>query len=330
MDPAEALFAALQQGDRSALGRAITLVESTRTADQETGRALLRMCKPGDAPTGRIGITGIPGAGKSTLIDALGLLLIDHGHRVAVLAVDPSSARTGGSILGDKTRMERLSQRTEAFIRPTAAAGHLGGAARRTREAILLCEAAGYDRILVETVGTGQNELEADAISDVSVLLMVAGTGDELQGIKRGIMESADIIAFTKCEGAMRAQAERARRELKGALDLMPARPSGKRAEVILTSALEGDGLPELTESLQQLIAEGHSTGYLAHRRKEQAVQWLDHAISDGLRAAFERSGAVAQALPALKQAVRNSEMSPFEAADELLRLFRTDGEPLP
>ncbi|MFZ1692579.1 MAG: methylmalonyl Co-A mutase-associated GTPase MeaB, partial [Flavobacteriales bacterium] len=210
----------LRQGDRAALGRAITLIESGRQADESAAQELISACLPWSGNALRLGITGIPGVGKSTLIDALGIWLIGQGHRVAVLAIDPSSARSGGSILGDKTRMERLSQHEAAFIRPSPTSGMLGGVARRTREAIILCEAAGYDRILIETVGAGQNELEVDQLADLNLLLLIAGAGDELQGIKRGIMESADVIAFTKCDGDARTAAEAARRDLRGAIQL--------------------------------------------------------------------------------------------------------------
>ncbi len=330
MDARDGLFAALRAGDRSALARAITLVESTREGDAAEARALVEQCLPHSGGGARIGITGIPGAGKSTLIDALGLLLIARGHRVAVLAIDPSSARTGGSILGDKTRMERLGQRSEAFIRPTAAAGHLGGAGRRTREAIVLCEAAGYDRIIVETVGTGQNELEADAITDVNVLLMVAGTGDELQGIKRGIMETADAIAIAKCDEGTQSRGEQARRELLGALQLLPPRPSGARAQVLLTSALTGLGMEPLLAAIEGLVEQARATGYLGERRRAQALGWMEHELAEGLRDLLARHPGVAAALPAMRDAVMQGTKSPSAAAEELLRLFRTGGAPLP
>jgi LAO/AO transport system kinase len=330
MHSVEALVAGLRDGDRTALAKAITLVESTRAADSGLARELVERCLPWSGVGARIGITGIPGAGKSTLIDDLGLRLIARGHRVAVLAIDPSSARSGGSILGDKTRMERLAQRPEAFIRPTAAGGHLGGVARRSREAIVLCEAAGFDRVIVETVGTGQNELEADAITDASVLLMVAGTGDDLQGIKRGIMEAADLIAFTKCDGGMQERAAHARRELLSALQLMPARPSGKRADVLLTSATTGQGMEALTDALEALLQQARVSGVLEERRREQALAWLEHALADGLRTLFNQDASVAAALPGLRQAVREGGTSPFAAAETLLRLFRTGGAPLP
>lgn len=320
----------LLAGDRTALARAITQVESSRPEASRAARDLVEACLPRTGNALRLGITGIPGAGKSTLIDALGSAMVEQGHRVAVLAIDPSSASSGGSILGDKTRMERLSQSEQAFIRPTAAGGHLGGVARRTREAMVLCEAAGYDRIIVETVGTGQNELEVDGMTDLNILLLVAGTGDELQGIKRGIMESADAIAFTKCDGDARERSEAASRDLHHALQLLPKRPSGRRAEVMLTSAITGKGIAELLHHAEELFRQDRESGYLPVRRREQAVKWMDQAITDGLRDLFRGDTTIASALPRLREAVRDGHMSPFAASDELIRLFRKDGAPLP
>ena len=325
-----ALLEALRGGDRSALARAITLAESRSATDAADARALVEACLPLSGSALRLGITGIPGVGKSTLIDALGLRLIAQGHRVAVLAIDPSSARSGGSILGDKTRMERLAQRDEAFIRPTPAGGVLGGVARRTREAIILCEAAGYDRILVETVGTGQNELEADRITDLNLLLLIAGAGDELQGIKRGIMESADLIAFTKCDGDASQRAATARRDLLGAIQLLPPRASGRRPEVLLTSAVQGDGITELAARIEALHAEDRASGHLRAKRSEQSLHWLDQSITFGLSEAFSADQRVQVAMPALREAVRAGTMSPSAAAKELLTLFRTGAAPRP
>lgn len=312
------------------MGRAITLVESGRETDASLARSLVEACIPHSGGGLRLGITGIPGVGKSTLIDALGTWMIDQGHRVAVLAIDPSSARSGGSILGDKTRMERLAVNDAAFIRPTATGGNLGGVARRTREAIVLCEAAGYDRVLVETVGTGQNELEVDHITDLNVLLMIAGAGDELQGIKRGIMESADLIAFTKADGTARERAEAARRELRGAIDLLPIRPSGRHPELLLTSAISGEGIAELGDRIEALHRENTGSGYRDERRSAQASHWLDQALSDGLRSLLQLDPAVMGAMAEARSSVRSGAKSPFKAAEELLELFRKGAAPLP
>lgn len=322
----EALFEALRSGDRSALGRALTLVESTRPSDHARAMDLLERCLPHAGRALRMGITGVPGVGKSTLIDALGVALIDAGHRVAVLAVDPSSARTSGSILGDKTRMERLSRSEQAFIRPTATAGKLGGVARSTREAIVLCEAAGYDRILVETVGTGQNELDVDRMTDLNLLLMLAGAGDELQGIKRGIMETADAIALTKSEGDNLPRAKAARQDLRNAVMYLPVRDSGRHPEVLLVSALQGSGIQELLAHLEGLYRSDCENGRLAARRSEQALHWLHQAMHDGLLERFHGDPAIVRWAPAVEAAVRSGTLSPFQGAQDLLEAFLSKG----
>jgi LAO/AO transport system kinase len=312
----------LLSGDRSALGRAITLIESTRPADQEAARSLLRDCYPRAGNSLRIGITGIPGVGKSTLIDALGLEMIRLGHKVAVLAIDPSSQRNSGSILGDKTRMDRLSNNPQAFIRPTATGGVLGGIARRTKETTIVCEAAGYDRILIETVGVGQSEYEVDHICDINVLLMIAGAGDELQGIKRGIMEAADLIAFTKADGDGAARAEASSRELKQALSLLPARPSGRKPEVLLTDSLTGKGIAALAEHIELLYVADRSNGHMQDRRKAQDLHWLDQLLHEGLIDHFDRDPRMKEKRSNLEQEISTGKKDPIEAAEELLRSF--------
>ncbi len=320
----------LRNGDRAALGRAITLVESNRPEDQARARELLSACQPPSVPAQRVGITGIPGVGKSTLIDALGTAQVKAGHRVAVLAVDPTSQRSGGSILGDKTRMERLSQLDAAFVRPTAAGGTLGGVARRTRETILLCEAAGYDRILVETVGVGQSEWEVDRMTDINLLLMIAGAGDELQGIKRGIMESADLVVLTKVEGEQRSRAEAAARDLRNAIQLLPVRPSGEHPPVLLVSALSGEGIHALAAELEDRHARAQQDGLLQARRQGQARHWMQHAVLEGLRDRLTNDPLVAGHYAELASAVEAGTMSPFDAADAVLALFRTGDAPRP
>ncbi|MCW5900509.1 MAG: methylmalonyl Co-A mutase-associated GTPase MeaB [Flavobacteriales bacterium] len=322
-----AIIEGILRKDRAALARAITLVESQRPVDRRTARALLEQVMPAAGKAFRIGITGIPGVGKSTLIEALGMSLIGAGHRVAVLAVDPSSGRGHGSILGDKTRMERLAQQDAAFIRPTPSGGALGGVARRTREAILLCEAAGHDRVLIETVGVGQSELEVDQLCDLNVLLMIAGAGDELQGIKRGIMESADLVVFTKCDAAGDA-ASSAARDTRNALALLPPRPGGRRPDVVLTDALTGRGIAELVDKLEALRQTDEGSGHTAHRRREQDVHWMRTMAEEDLLERFRGDDRVMAGSSRLEQAVREGKLSPQQAALMLLEVFRTGGAP--
>jgi LAO/AO transport system kinase len=315
---------------RMALGRAITLVESERPADRTLANALIEQSLPLAGRSLRLGVTGIPGVGKSTLIDALGMELIDRGHRVAVLAVDPSSARSGGSILGDKTRMERLSLSDAAFIRPTATGGDLGGVARRTRETIALCEAAGFDRILVETVGVGQSELEVDRMTDLTLLLMIAGAGDELQGIKRGIMEAADLIALTKSDTDTDNKGRAAVNDLRNAIGLLPPRPSGRQPEVLVTSAVSGQGIAGLCDRIEQLHAADTESGYLRQRRQDQDLHWLRRSVQDGMMLALQNDDRVQAAWALLETDVSAGRRSPSSAAEELIALFRTGGAPLP
>jgi GTPase len=271
----------------------------------------------------RVGITGVPGAGKSTLIDRLGLHLIhQHGERVAVLTVDPSSPITGGSILGDKTRMERLFQEEGAFIRPSAARGHLGGVARRTRETMLLCEAAGYQNILIETVGVGQSETAVRAMTDFFLLLLIPGAGDELQGIKRGIMETADAIAVNKADGDNLPKAERTRTEYAGALHLFMASPDGWTPHVLTCSAFTGEGIAEIWQMILQHRRQLEGNGAFAQRRARQALDWTQELVLQDLHQELLSHPAVARLLPELENAVRDGKLSPFAASRELLRLF--------
>jgi LAO/AO transport system kinase len=319
----ESLFHALRSGERSALARGITLVESTRPEDQDVARDLVRRCLPFSGGAHRIGITGIPGAGKSTLIDVLGMRMVEEGHKVAVLAIDPSSSRSGGSILGDKTRMERLAQEPKAFIRPSPTGGTLGGVGRRTRETIILCEATGHDRVLIETVGIGQNELSVDSMTDLNVLLMIGGAGDELQGIKRGIMEAADIIALTKTDGENEQRNAQAAQDLRQALQLMPPRSHGARAPVLLCSALQNKGITELLAQIEELAMGLGATGYTRQRRREQDHWWLRSTIEEALLTGFFNDPRVQAALPAVEAEMDKGDRSPFDAAAELLRLYK-------
>ena len=326
--PVQPLVAAVQSGDRGALARAITLIESTAEGQQEEAQALLEALLP-HARTGiRFGITGIPGVGKSTLIDALGIHLIGSGHQVAVLAVDPSSTRSGGSILGDKTRMERLAVNDAAFVRPSATGGAMGGVTRRTWEATILCEAAGYDRVIIETVGVGQSELAVDRMTDLNVLMMIAGAGDELQGIKRGIMEMADVVVLNKCDGANTKACASARNDLLQAIQLMPARSNGRRPYVLLCSATEGTGIAELALHLEQMADEDKTNGAFAERRRAQWTARLDSAIHDELSMAFARDEGVQAMRASLAVQVADGLLSPARAAARSVALFRTGGAP--
>lgn len=307
-------------GERSVLARAITLVESILPKDQYLAEDLLAAVLPKTGKARRVGITGVPGAGKSTFIDALGMHLIqDCREKVAVLSVDPSSPISGGSILGDRTRMERLSVDQSAFIRTSPARGHLGGVGRRTRETILLCEAAGYQNILVETIGVGQSETAVRSMTDFFLLIMLAGAGDELQGIKRGILEMIDCMVINKADGDNVAKAETARACYANALHLFPATPDGWTPPVLTISSLTGKGIAEVWRIVLEHRTRLEANGYLATRRKQQALEWMRELISDGLTQLFQATPAVAARLPLLEDAVRNNKLTPAAAARSLL-----------
>jgi LAO/AO transport system kinase len=311
-------------GDRIVLARAITLVESNLPSDGELAARLLDALLPHTGASLRVGITGVPGVGKSTFIDALGMHLIrGRGENVAVLSVDPSSPISGGSILGDKTRMERLAIEERAFIRPSPAQGHLGGVARRTRETMLLCEAAGYRNILVETIGVGQSETAVRSMTDFFLLLMLAGAGDELQGMKRGIIEMLDGMAINKADGDNKSKAERARIEYAGALHLLPASADGWTPRVLTCSAIGGDGIVPVWDMILAHRELLESNGCLARNRNRQALQWMDELMTLGLEDLFQRNRAVAARLPQLRAEVQAGRTTPFAASRELLALFR-------
>lgn len=314
--------------DRMVLARAITLVESGLAPDQELAAQVLDGILPHTGKSRRAGITGVPGAGKSTFIDTLGMHLIrERGERVAVLSVDPSSPISGGSILGDKTRMERLSVEDAAFIRPSPARGHPGGVARHTRETLLLCEAAGFDNVLVETVGVGQSETAVRSMTDFFLLLMIPGAGDELQGIKRGILEMVDAVAVNKADGDNKPRAHRARAEYAAALRLFPAASGGWRPPVLTCSALTGEGVPRVWEIALEHRRHMEECGLLAVRRSTQALDWLHELIALGLRDRFRADPAVGRRLPEIEAAVRESRATAFGAARELLELFQKKKE---
>jgi LAO/AO transport system kinase len=318
----DALAAGVRSARRRDLGRAITLVESTRPEDRALADALLSRLSPGPTTTHRVGITGVPGVGKSTLIEALGLHLCAHGHRVAVLAVDPSSARSGGSILGDKTRMTELSRHPSAFIRPTPAAGALGGVARHTRETIAVVEAAGYDVVLVETVGVGQSEVMVAHMVDTFVVLALAGGGDELQGIKRGILELCDLLAITKADGANVPAARNARGEYARALALVPPRDAAWSPRVLTCSAVTGEGLSDLWHAVAAHRQALEQAGAWEGRRAEQRVRWLWQALETSLVDRLRADPAVAAALAGIQAEVRAGTVSPDRAAEQLLLTF--------
>ncbi|SET51638.1 methylmalonyl Co-A mutase-associated GTPase MeaB [Oceanicella actignis] len=321
---ADELASRLEAGDRRALARAITLVESTRADHRRAALALVSRLYPKAGSAMRIGLSGTPGVGKSTFIESFGMMLVERGLKVAVLAVDPSSARTGGSILGDKTRMERLSRRPEAFIRPSPSRAELGGVARRTRETILLCEAAGFDVVLVETVGVGQSETMVADMTDIFALLLAPGGGDELQGVKRGIMEICDLILVNKADGDLRAAAERTRADYAGALRLMRRRPQDPEGfpKAMAVSALRADGLAEVWAEMTALFEWRRSAGVLEARRREQAVGWMWQEIRAGLFERFASSPRVSARMPGLEREVAEGRLPPEVAATAALDLF--------
>ena len=322
-DPAPAppatasLAGGVRRGDRAVLARAITLVESRRPDHRRTAAELVQSLLPHTGAAVRVGITGAPGVGKSTIIDALGSRLTALGHRVAVLAVDPSSARTGGSILADKTRMARLAADDRAFIRPQPSAGTLGGVAARTRETLLLCEAAGFDVVLVETVGTGQSETAVADMTDFFLALMLPGAGDELQGLKKGLVELADMIAVNKADGASAPAARAAAAAYGAALHILTPRFPEWQPPVVTCSAATGEGIAELWERVLDHRRTLSGTGAFAARRREQQVKWMWALVEDGIRARLAEGAA---RVPELEAAVAAGTLAPALAAAEILR----------
>jgi LAO/AO transport system kinase len=318
----EITIEALAGGDRAALARAITLAESKRPDRRAAARRLLEAAMPLTGRAVRVGITGVPGVGKSTTIDALGASLTAKGHRVAVLAVDPSSSRTGGSILGDKTRMARLAADPAAFVRPSPTSGTLGGVAARTRETMLLCEAAGFDVILVETVGVGQSETAGADLTDFFLVLMLPGAGDELQGIKKGILELADGIAVNKAEGEGRARALAAAAEYRAALHILtPASPTWS-PPVVTISGLTGEGLNDLWERILDHRRRLEATGEIAAKRREQDIRWMWALVDERLRERLTGDASLRARMSAIEASVRDGAASPSAAADEIAALI--------
>jgi LAO/AO transport system kinase len=322
--PAADYVAGIRDGDRAVLARAITLVESDLPSDVDLASEVIEACLPHSGQSRRVGITGVPGVGKSSFIETLGTHLTrELGETVAVLSVDPSSPVSGGSILGDKTRMERLATDERAFIRPSPSRGHLGGVARRTREAMLLCEAAGYQNVFVETVGVGQSETAVRSMTDFFLLLMLAGAGDELQGMKRGILEMTDLIAINKADGDNRRRADRARLDYENALHLFPASADGWRSRVVTCSALEREGIAEIWQVVLEHRALVESNGSFARLREEQSLEWMREAILLGLEQEIRRDRLVTDHLAAMRAEVRSGRLSPFRAARNVLTAFR-------
>lgn len=321
---AKELFDGIREGDRAALARAITLVESRREADRVPAQDLVEACLPHSGSSIRVGVTGVPGAGKSSFIESLGIRLLEKtARRIAVLAVDPTSRLSGGSILGDKTRMRRLATDERTFIRPSPSGAASGGIAARTREAIILCEAASYDTIFVETVGVGQSETAVHTMVDFFLLLALAGAGDELQGIKRGIVEMADAIAVTKADEGNEDAAERAAGEFRSALTLFPPTSSGWDPPVRTCSAHNGTGLMEIWEDVRRYERTMRSSGYFAHRRDEQARHWFSEAIERRLTDVLRSEAKLADVLAEYEERVVERSISATAAAGAVLDAFR-------
>jgi LAO/AO transport system kinase len=322
------LIAGVRANDRATLGRAITLIESHKPEHRRLAQDLLQALLPDTGRAHRIGITGVPGVGKSTTIDQLGLNLVDAGHKVAVLAVDPTSKRTGGSILGDKTRMNRLATHANAFIRPSPTSGTLGGVAARTRETMALVEAAGFDIVIVETVGVGQSETTVAEMVDFFLVLLLAGAGDDLQGIKKGVIEIADMIAINKADGDNAARASRAAADYSHALHILTPASSNWQPPVLTISGLANLGLDALWAQIEQHREKLSRSGEFAARRQSQAVTWMHEMLSDRLLGQLRSNPRVAASLPGLEADVRAGRLLPGRAVDQLLGLLGLGDKP--
>ena len=313
-------------GNRRIVAKTITLVESTRAEHQDLALEIIDRLIPHTGSAVRLGITGVPGVGKSTFIEAFGMQRLAGGRHLAVLAVDPSSSRSGGSILADKTRMERLSTETAAFIRPSPSGGTLGGVARKTRETMLVCEAAGFDLIIVETVGVGQSETAVASMVDFFLVLMLAGAGDELQGIKKGVLELADAVVINKADGENRRPAELARRQYANALHLLMPASKHWHVPVMMCSAKTGEGLDEIWQTVADHRRCMQNSGEFEAKRREQARSWMWTLIEEGLRTRFRRQPGIRQQLPRIEREVTAGRLSPTQAAQRLLFSLDRDG----
>jgi len=314
------LATGILSGNRLSLSKAITLVESSKEQHNAEAQEVIKRILPHSGKSMRIGITGVPGVGKSTFIEAFGMHCIEKGHKVAVLAVDPSSQRTGGSILGDKTRMEILSKSDQAFIRPSPSAGSLGGVARKTRETIFLCEAFGFDIILVETVGVGQSETQVHSMVDFFLLLMLAGAGDELQGIKRGIMEMADMVVINKADGSNLPNALRAKAEYSSALHLFPPKESGWYPLTLTASALHNEGIIKIIESIEEYRIKVESSGFYISNRINQIERWFDESLTESVLSQFFQIPHKKKLIKESKEKVKAGSLPLFEAIQNLLK----------
>ncbi len=319
------LLKGIRGGDLQALSSAITLLESSRNRDQKIARQLVSSCLPVQNKTVRVGITGVPGVGKSTFIEAFGQHVIDQGYKIAVLAVDPTSEKSGGSILGDKTRMTELSASPQAFIRPSAAGKSLGGVARKTRESIILCEAAGFDYIMIETVGVGQSETVVHSMVDFFLLLMLAGAGDELQGIKRGIMEMADALVITKADGENLLPARKAKKEYQNAMHLFPPNDNEWIPKAMVSSALEDRNIDKVHDTIESYLNTTRVNGWFDRKRREQDRYWLHETISDTLISDFYNNSVIKPFLDQIEKDVVEGRKSSFEAADLLMKKYRDE-----
>ncbi len=317
--------AGILAGNITTLSQAITLVESNNPTHYAQAQEIIERCLPHAGKSVRLGVTGVPGAGKSTFIEAIGNMVTSLKHKLAVLAIDPSSERSGGSILGDKTRMESISQNPDVFIRPSPSAGSLGGVARKTRETIVLCEAAGFDVIFIETVGVGQSETAVHSMVDLFMLLQISGAGDELQGIKRGIMEMADIMVITKADGENIHKAELAKTQFQGALRLFPLAESGWKPKVYTCSSVTQTGLEEVWKGVEEYLDHIKGNGYLPHNRNRQNKYWMYESINEVLRNSFYHDPAIESHIKEYEERVLNDKISSFIAAKELLDIYFND-----